>query len=369
MFQRILALIYKEILVMWNDKKSRMVLIVPPLMQLFIFAFAATLDVQNVSIAIFNKDNGEQSIELLQRFHGSPTFSKIYYLNSVSEIADAIDLQKAVMVIHIDEQFSRNLDAQNPATIQLILDGRKSNTAQIVVGYAAGIIQQFNKDFSEKYEYALQMTDIVPRYWYNPNLYYYWFNLPNLCGILTMLIGLIVTALSVARERELGTFDQLLVSPLLPFEILIGKTVPAIIIGIMEGSVIIGVSVFIFQVPMTGSVLLLYFSMFVFVCSIVGIGLFISALSSTQQQAILGTFIFMSPAVLLSGYATPIENMPVWLQKVTLLNPVAYFLVISKGIFLKAMPLHIVLHNVWPMALIAVFTLTAAGWFFRRRLQ
>jgi ABC-2 type transport system permease protein len=209
----------------------------------------------------------------------------------------------------------------------------------------------------------------VARNWFNPNLLYYWFNLPNLTGILTMLIGLVVTGLSIARERELGTFDQLLVSPLLPFEILIGKAVPAILIGIGEGSIIIFAAVFIFQVPFVGSVLLLYLSMLVFICSIIGIGLFLSSLCSTQQQAILGTFVFMSPAVLLSGYATPIENMPIWMQKVTLLNPVAYFLVISKGIYLKAMPFSMVFNNLWPMALIALFTLTAAAWLFRRRLE
>lgn len=368
MLQRILTLIYKEILAVWRDKKSRTVLIVPPMLQLFIFAFAGTLDVKNVPIAILNRDNGAESFELLQRFHGSPTFNRIIYLHSVPDIARVIDNQEAVMAIHIDEQFSRNLRAEKVANVQFILDGRKSNTAQIVQGYATAIVDQFNRDFAARVNLHQQNTDIFPRNWFNPNLIYYWFNVPNLSGVLTMLIGLTVTGLSVARERELGTFDQLLVSPLQPFEILLGKTIPAIMIALIEGSVIICAAIFAFGIPFTGSFLLLYSSMFVFVCSIIGAGLFISALCQTQQQAILGSFVFMTPAVLLSGYATPIENMPLWLQQVTIINPLRYYLVIAKGLFLKNMPGYIVFENTWPMAVIACCTLIGASLFFRRRL-
>lgn len=184
-----------------------------------------------------------------------------------------------------------------------------------------------------------------------------------------MLIGLTVTGLSVARERELGTFDQLLVSPLQPVEILIGKTIPGIFIGLIEGSIIVAAAVWIFKIPFTGSIFLLYLSMFVFVLAIIGVGLFVSSLSKTQQQAILGSFVFMVPAVTLSGYATPIENMPEWLQYATLINPLRYYLVIAKGLFLKDMPASIVFDNIWPMLLIALFNLTCAAWFFRRRLE
>lgn len=369
MLQRILTLIYKEILAVWRDKKSRTVLIVPPLLQLFIFAYAGTLDVKNVAIGILNRDHGAESFELIQRFHGSPTFSKVIYLQSVEDIARVIDNQDVVMVMHIDEQFSRNLRAEKPADIQFILDGRKSNTTQIVQGYASRIVDQFNRDFAARINLPQQNTEIFPRNWFNPNLLYYWFNVPNLTGILTMLIGLTITALSVARERELGTFDQLLVSPLQPIEILIGKMIPALLIGLIEGTIIVSAAIFVFRIPFIGSLPLLYMSMTVFISSIIGVGLFISSLSKTQQQAILGSFVFMTPAVLLSGYATPVENMPQWLQEVTVLNPLRYYLVIAKGLFLKDMPAHIVFENIWPMALIACFTLTGASWFFRRRLE
>lgn len=369
MLNRILTLIWKELLGVWRDPKSRMAILAPPLIQLFIFAFAATLDVKNVPIGILNRDNGEQAFELVQRFHGAPTFNHIVYLKAVEEIGPFIDHQKGVMVVSIDEQFSRNLDANKQASVQLILDGRKSNTAQIVAGYTGVIIDQFNRDFSAKVDIKQQNTQLFLRNWFNPNLIYYWYNVPCLVAILSMLISLIITSLSISRERELGTFDQLLVSPLLPFEIVIGKMVPGIIISFIEACFIIFVGVFIFQVPFTGHFFLFLFSLLVFICSIVGIGLFISSLSSTQQQSILGTFVFMVPAVLLSGFATPIENMPEWLQPLTYVIPLRYMLVIAKGTFLKAMPMTIVLQNVWPMALLAVITLTTSALFFRRRLE
>lgn len=368
MFARILSLTKKEILAMWRDKKSRIVMIIPPIMQLFIFAFAATLDVKDVPIGILNRDSGRQGFELVQRFYGSKVFSKVVFLKSVEEIAPFIDNMRGAAVISIDQQFSRRLIAGKEARVELILDGRRSNTAQIIGGYVASIIQTFNNDFTAKQGTFQQNTEIIPRNWFNPNLLYYWYNIPCLSGIITMLVGLLVTALSVAREREMGTFDQLLVSPATPFEILVGKTIPACLIGMLEGTLIISVGVFIFQVPFTGSALLLYASMLVFVLSISGIGLFISSLSNTQQQAVLGSFVFMSPSILLSGFATPIENMPEWLQPVTYLIPLRYYLVIAKGIFLKDMPAEIVLDNTWPMLLIAIFTLGCASWFFRRRL-
>lgn len=369
MINRIIALVIKEIHAIWRDRKSRFVLVVPPLIQLFVFAFAITLDVKNVTIGVLNRDNGERSIEFLQRLHGSPTFHYIYYLKSVEEITTFIDNQNGLAVVSIDEQFSRNLDAHKPADIQIVLDGRKSNATQILLGYISNIIEQYNKDLSAESKVRPFTSQLVPRNWFNPNLIYYWFNVPSLCGVLTMLEALILTALSVAREREVGTFDQLLVSPVESIEILIGKIVPSIIISMIEGSVIVFFAVFVFQIPFTGSVLLLYFSMFIFVSCIVGVGLFISSLCSTQQQAILGSSLFMTPSIVLSGFATPIENMPNWLQPLTIFIPLRYFLVIIKGIFLKEMPWNVVLSNLWPMSIIAVLTLIGTTWFFRRRLE
>lgn len=367
--KRIVALIIKELLGIWRDKKSRISILIPPVIQLLIFTFSATLDVKNVPIGILNRDNGEQSFELVQRFRGSRTFEKIVYLHAVEEIAPFIDNQKGVMVLSIDEQFSRLLNGNKPAKIQLILDGRRSNTAQIVAGYANNIIAQFNLDFTLNNRIYQQNVELFPRYWFNPNILYYWYNVPCLVAVISMLTCLIVTSISVARERELGTFDQLLVSPLIPVEILIGKIIPGIIVGMLEGTIILSVGILVFQVPFTGSFILFYFSLFVFVCAISGVGLFISSLCSTQQQAMLGNFVFMTPALLLSGFATPIENMPAWLQPVTYLFPVRYMLVIAKGIFLKAMPASMVLNQIWPMLIISLFTQTIAAFSFRRKLE
>lgn len=369
MRSRILALVMKEFLALWRDKKSRTILILPPITQLFIFAFASTLDVENVTIGISNRDDGEKGFELVQRFHGSPTFTHIYYLPSADKISDFIDNQRGVMVLSLDEHFSRDLDAGKPAEVQFILDGRKSNTTQIVAGYATNIISRFVKDLREKDGILGAKIDLIPSNRFNPNLIYLWFTVPGLLGILTLLETLVITALSVAREKELETFDQLLVSPLTSTEILLGKAIPAALIGIAAGTVILLAAVFIFGIPFTGSLLMLYSSMFIYICSIAGVGLFLSSLCSTQQQAILAGFVFMTPAVILSGFATPIENMPEWLQYVTYINPVRYFLIISRGLFLKEMPFDVVFMNTWPMAIMAILTLTGAGFFFHRKLQ
>lgn len=369
MWGRIRALIIKECLSIWRDKKSRMVLIVPPIIQLFVFSFAVTLDVKDVPIGILNRDSGRPSFELIERLRGSPTFTKIITVHNNQEISQVIDSEQAIVVFQFDEQFSRNLESGNPAKVQAILDGRRSNSAQIVQGYVSRIIDEFNREFVARAGLPIQNTILMTYNWYNPNLLYTWFTVPNLVGILSMLIGLIVTSLSVARERELGTFDQLLVSPLQPHEILLGKTLPAILIGMAEGSIIAFAAIVFFGVPFTGSLWLLYGSLLVFITSVVGVGLFISALSSTQQQAILGVFVFMPPAVMLSGFATPVENMPSWLQTLTLANPLRHFLVIVKGVFLKAMPASIAFSHIWPMAIIAAVTLALASWFFRSRLE
>ena len=216
---------------------------------------------------------------------------------------------------------------------------------------------------------ASAAIDIVPRNWFNPNLIYQWFMVPNLIASIALLIGLIVTALSIARERELGTLDQLLVSPLRTSEIMLGKLTPPMFIGLFNITIYILAAVFFFDVPLRGSLLFLYGGAIFYLAAVVGVGLFISAMAMTQQQAILGAFLFIVPAMLLSGFATPIENMPAWLQPVTLINPLRYFLVIVNGVFLRDLPIGEVVKNTVPLALIAVGTLSAAAWLFRRRLE
>jgi ABC-2 type transport system permease protein len=238
-----------------------------------------------------------------------------------------------------------------------------------VAGYSSDIIARYNDELVANHPRARLPSVVVPRLWFNPNVVTTWNTVPSLVAVLTTLMGLLVTALTVARERELGTFEQLLVSPLEPIEIIVGKTLPALLVGLVEASGMVLVGVYAFRVPFYGSITLLYVSMVVYLLAVIGVGLFISSLAKTQQQAILGAFAFMVPAILLSGFASPIENMPDWLQTVTLANPIRYFIVIVKGIFLKDLSTSIVLDNLWPMVVIGTVTLSFSAWLFRHRME
>ncbi|OCO98448.1 MULTISPECIES: ABC transporter permease [unclassified Ensifer] len=366
---RLKALIVKELLAVLRDPKGRTVLIVPPILQLLVFSYAATLEVTNVDVMVLNRDNGHWSQDLIQEIDGSPTFRSIRFTDNPDEVRVAIDTQKVIAAIEIGPTFSRDIEASQPAEVQLILDGRRSNASQIVSGYLSRIVGTLAANTPAGKRTAPDAVSVVARNWFNPNLTYQWFMVPNLVASIALLIGLIVTALSIARERELGTFDQLMVSPLRTHEILIGKLIPPMMIGLFHITIYILAAVFIFGVPLRGSLLLLYGSAVFYLASVVGLGLFISALSMTQQQAILGAFLFMVPAMLLSGFATPIENMPSWLQPITYVNPLRYFLVIVKGVFLKDIPAVEVARQTIPLLLIAMVTLSAASWLFRRRLE
>lgn len=366
---RIFALVIKEILTLFKDPKGRLVLIAPPLLQLFIFSFAATMEIKNISLGIFNQDSGKHGYEIIQRFIGSPTFSKVFFIQKQSDVKAIIDNQKAMVVMTIPQDFSRKVEANVQANIQLILDGRRSNATQIVNGYINSIIGNYDQELQKTSTPTMTPPIMVTRSWFNENLLYLWFTVPSLICILSMLISLMVTALSVARERELGTFDQLLVSPLTPYEILIGKTIPAIIIGMTEGCLMWAAAVWLFKIPFFGSPLLMVYILFSFIMSTVGVGLFISSMCKTQQQAILGVFIYMVPIVTLSGYASPVENMPQWLQDLTWFNPLKFTLIAVIGTFLKGMSALEVFITTWPLLLVGAVTLFIAGWFFKRRME
>lgn len=365
---RIVSLIIKETFTLLRDPRSRMMLIVPPLLQLFIFAFAATLEVKNVSLAVLNEDMGRHGTEIVHRLAGSTTFADISFVNSAGQISSMLDHQEVLAALHIPQDFSRNIDSHSPAELQLILDGRRSNAAQISGGYMTLIVNQYSRELTSQAG-APPLPAVQVRNWFNENLLYIWFTVPSLVGILAMILALVLTSLSVARERELGTFDQLLVSPLSPLEILAGKTVPPVIIGVAEGMLIWAAGIVLFDIPFHGSILLLLFTIFLFIMSVVGVGLFISSITKTQQQAILGAFVFLVPAVTLSGYASPVENMPEWLQTVTWLNPLKHALITLKGLFLKDMPFVEVWANTWPLLIIGALSLLISSWTFARRVE
>ena len=368
MLQRILALIHKEFLALLKDPKSRAVLIVPPLIQLLVFGYAATFDLKQVPYAVYNEDRGAASRDLLARFAGATSFRQVAEIHGEGEIAPLVDARQVLVTIHLGPRFSADLQAGRPAPLQVIIDGRNSNTAMISLNYVRSIVDRFNDEWIDARGLRGPPARLETRAWFNPNLESRWFFIPGLVGMLTLVVTMLVTALTVAREREQGTFDQLLVTPLRPSEILIGKTVPGFVIGIVQATLILLVATLWFKVPFLGSLPAFYAGLALFLLSGVGAGLLISSLSATQQQGLLGAFLFMVPAVILSGFATPIANMPQAVQLITYIDPLRYFLIILRKVFLEGAGFDILLDQLWPMALIGAAALLLAGWLFRHRM-
>jgi ABC-2 type transport system permease protein len=367
MFSRILTLTIKELETLLRDRQSRLILIMPVFLQLAVFPFAATLEVKNNTLGVYNEDSGRESVELMQRFSRAEAFTQLLTLHSEAEVRGAIDNQQALIVVRFPPDFSRDVASGRSPTVQAILDGRRSNSGQIALAYVQQIINDYSAERLES-DQQTAPSALVVRYWFNPNLDYVWHILPCLVAIITSINALIVTALSVAREREQGTLDQLLVSPLTPGMIMIGKIIPAILVATVQATIILLGAVFVYRIPFEGSLLLLYGSMIFYSLALAGFGLLISSVCATQQQAFLGVFSFLMPAILLSGYATPVDNMPGWLQYLDWVNPMRHFIVIVKGIFLKDIGLGAVLHSLFPLLVIAIGTLGAANWLVRRRL-
>lgn len=368
MFKRILALVKKEFLTIWRDPKSRMLVILPPIMQLFIFAYAMTMEIKNIDMVILDRCNTRESRELVSRFYDSRWFRKLTYVHNEKEVEYKIATQKAQMALEINSDFSSDLKKHKPTDVQVITDGRQTNTAAIAGGYASEIIGSYAREFAPHTKKSAKIETHI-RSWYNPNLDYMWYTLVSLMVLLAMVITLLLTSLSIARERELGTFDQLIVSPCTPFEILAGKTIAPMSVAMGLASFMAIVSVIHFKVPFVGSVFLYLISTIIALLSITGVGLFISSLCKTQQQAILGAFTFQMPASLLSGFISPIEDMPKFFQYLTYIDPIRFYMKIGKGIILKNISALDVISNLIPLALIALVTLSAAMWLFNKQLD
>lgn len=368
MWGPIFALMKKELLAVWTDRRSRFVLIAPPIFQLLVFGYGATFDLHDVPVAFYVEDSGAEGRELVSRFTGSPIFRAATQLEQEEDIAKVIDSREVTLVVHVGQNFSRDLHAGSSAAVQLVVDGRNSNTALILLGYANAIVRDFNLEWLRAHGRPAPPASLVVRAWFNANLQSRWFFVPGIVALITLVVTLVVTALSVARERELGTFDQLLVTPLRPVQILLGKALAPLVIGVVEGTVILAVAVFWFRIPFLGSLALFYGSMALYLLAVTGVGLMISSLVRTQQQAILGAFLFLVPSVILSGFATPIANMSPAIQLLTYINPLRYFLVIVRGLFLQDLSAELVAQQLWPLALIAAASSATATLLFRRRL-
>lgn len=372
-FRRVLALMKKEFITIWNDPKTKGIIIGLPIVQLLIFSNAATMEVQNIDVVALDRSKSVESRELLSRFENSPRFRNFYYVENEKDFKKKLDEQKVQIGLMINNDFARDIKSGSTAEVQVIADGRQTNSASIASGYALQIIAAYGAEINSfpprggGASIGAGINSSV-RNWFNPNLEYKWYILTVIVAMLSLVTTLILTALSIARERELGTFDQLIVSPLSSPEILLGKSIPPLIIAMLLTMVMTGIVILFFHIPFAGLVILFLVSIFISLLAIVGVGLYISSICNTQQQAILSVMTFMMPAVLLSGFISPIEDMPVFLQYLTGLNPVRFFMVLTRGIFLKGMGLEDVITNLIPLIIIASITLTLAGRTFKRKL-
>lgn len=367
-FSRIFALVRKELLAILKDPRTRYSFLLPPILQCLLFGYAATYDLNDVPYAVLDQDHSAASRELVSRLDGTRVFHHVSNLSGAGDIATIINDKQALLVIQFGQDFSRNLLAGKPATIELIADGRNSNTAGIAMGYVGAVVDGFNADWRSDHALAGPPVQVTMRAWYNPWLETRWTMIPSLIGTITLIQTMMFAAMSVAREREQGTFDQLLVTPLRPYEIMIGKALPAMTVGLVQATSILLVAQLWFQIPFQGSLLTLYAGLILFLFAAVGIGLFVSSIARTMQQAMLYAFMMIMPFALLSGLTTPISNMPVVFQYITLLNPLRYAIAITQRVYLEGVGVERLIPYLWPMALIATFTLGAATWMFRNKV-
>ncbi|MFM5588952.1 ABC transporter permease [Aeromonas rivipollensis] len=361
MLIRLWWLIRKELQALMGNTQGRFLLIMPVLLQTALFPFAATLEVTGNTLAIYDQDGGAQSRELIERLTHMPAFTTVMTVAGEAGMTSAITGQQALIGLIIPQDFSRRLARGEPAKVQLIIDGRRSNGGQVAAGYINQVIARWQSE-------GKGLPELTVRHLYNPNIEFRWHVLPSLVAIITTIGCLIVTALSVAREREEGTFDQLLVSPLTPGWIMAGKAVPGILVAVGQGAIVALAARFLYQVPFGGSTTLLMAGMVCYGLALAGIGLFVSSLCSTQQQAFLGVFSFMVPAVILSGYVSPIENMPLLFQWLAAVDPLSHFILLLKGVFLKDLGWSAAWPLLWPLLAIAGVTLSLALAMFRRHI-
>lgn len=368
-FNRLWALIKKEFLTILRDPKSRIIIIVPPLIQLTLFANILTMETKNAELVLIDNSNTQESREFAAGIENSRWFGGIIRSDNLNRAREDLKNEKIQGILVIRQDFARQLKKGQNADVLLILDGRTPTTAVGLNGYVTQIAAAFSQKLAARAGTSGASISPEVRSWFNPNAVYRWYLVISLIVILALLITLMLTALSVARERELGTFEQLIVSPYTAIEILVGKTVPPLIIALTLQSAMVIAAVFFFEIPFSGSFPLFMFSSFVALLSFVGVGLFISSICRNQQQAILGAFAFMMPAILLSGFVSPVEDMPVFLQYLTYVNPTRFFIQIGNGLFLKDMGMADVWANLVPLFAIAAATLGFAALTFKRNLE
>jgi len=378
MFGRIWRMIVKEFLELRRDRYARFRLIAAPVIQIMVYGYAATFDVNRVPVGILDLSHSQESRELLARFTYTGRFEVAAILNNERELASLIGGRSDIpMAIKIGPDFSELLRKGQTAHLQVILDGTNSNTALIAVGYVNQIADQFAQDYARDridrlmpaIEVMAPQISLEQRPWYNPDLNSQWFFVPGVIGSLTMILVVNLTAFAIVREREIGTLEQVMVTPIRPVELILGKTVPFFIVGLADVVLVMAVGMFWFGVPYRGNPLVLLLGTVLFLLSTLGMGLLISTICSTQQQALASGFLLLNPSFVLSGFNFPIASMPKALQYLTYGIPLRYYLVILRGTFLKAVGMDVLWPQMLALAAIGLSLLAISALRFRKSLD
>lgn len=352
MLGRLKQMIIKEFIQVFRDKRTRFILIGPPIIQMLVFGYAATYEIHHVPTVVVDLDHSQESRDLVSRFTSSPYFDVQRQLTDSRELGDLIEQGKATVGLEIHAGFAQQLRKGQTAPLQVIVDATNSNTALIASGYITQIALGFARDYQQDriYRIAPQLMEVMPsvgleaRPWYNPGLSSRWFFVPGVIGSLTLVLVITLTAFAVVREREIGTLEQIMVTPIRPAEFILGKTLPFFLIGVFDVSLIATVGSLWFKIPFRGQIPVLATGVVLFLLCMLGVGLLISTVSSTQQQAMVTAFFYIMPAITFSGFGFPISTMPRWMQYITYAIPLRYFLVVLRGTYLKGVGMEIL----WP---------------------
>lgn len=375
MFERIIAILVKEFLQVFRDPRMKFTIFVAPVVQVLIFGYAATMDINHIPTAVFDRDNTKQSRDVVRLFSYSKYFDIVRHLSTEKEQKGVIDRTEVYAVLKFDHQFAQDVTGNKTAEMQLIIDGTDSNAAQIILGYAGQIIGNYNYEgLKERAQLYLKdrrpfaIVDFRDRRWFNENLESKNYYLPGVIAMIVSIMSLLLSSMAIVREKEIGTMEQLIVSPIRPFELILGKITPFAIIAIVQVSIITTVGALWFHVPIRGSFLLLFTTTFIYLLTTLGIGLFLSTISATQQEAMMSVFLFYFPAVLLSGFAYPVANMPHWVQYITYLNPLKYYLTIIRSIFLKGIGIRFLWDEMLVLLVMGIVVFIASAKRFQKRL-
>jgi ABC-2 type transport system permease protein len=376
MFKRVRHLFVKELIQVLRDKRMRVILIFPPIFQLIVFGYAANLDVKDIRTAVRDLDQSVESRDVMDRFKSSKYFKVVAFPETPKEIEHLIRKGDVILSIEIPSGFSKKVKKGDTATLQIIVDGTESNTAMIGLGYIGQILSDYSTSVLLKrlnqagvIDFEEAGVELQHRTWFNPNFESRFFYVPGVIASIAFLIPIILTAQAIVREREIGTLEQIMVTPIRSWELMLGKTLPFALIGLLDVIMIALIGIFWFEIPFRGNPLILLLGNVLFLMSSVGIGLFISTISSTQQQAQISTFFFMNPAFILSGFAFPLENMPEWLQYITYINPLRYFIIIIRGVFLKGIGLDILWPQMVALAVLGGIAILISSLRFQKRLK